>query len=165
MSGFANPDSELVHSISYLLCHDSVKGLNLFNIFQSVLSFIAPPMTAVFLLGVFWSRATTRAANFALTLGTAFCLIVGILYLWGPESGLWPHFMMLSFLLCIILIIAMVVISVFDKHPIAQQTVTTIEGQHHQNPTDAPARSLSRLVVTLWLLLAAVMIGLYVFFN
>ena len=134
---------------------DSIKGLNLFNIFQSVLSFIAPPMTAVFLLGVFWSRTTTRAANFALTSGTVFCLIVGILYLWGPESNLWPHFMMLSFLLCIILIIAMVGISMFDKHPIVQQTVTSIEGQHH----------LSRLVVTLWLLLVAVMVGLYIFFN
>jgi SSS family solute:Na+ symporter len=141
---------------------DSVKGLNLFNIFQSVLSFIAPPMTAVFLLGVFWSRTTTRAANFALTIGTAFCLIVGILYLWGPESGLWPHFMMLSFLLCIILIIAMVGISMLDKHPIAQQAVPTIE---KQQLADASTHSLSRLVVTLWLLLAAVMIGLYIFFN
>jgi SSS family solute:Na+ symporter len=134
---------------------DSIKGLNLFNIFQSVLSFIAPPMTAVFLLGVFWSRATTRAANLVLTAGTAFCLIVGILYLWGPQSDLWPHFMMLSFLLCLILIIAMIGISMIDKQPSVRQTVTTLEGQHH----------LSRLVVTLWLLLAAVMIGLYIFFN
>ena len=37
---------------------DSIHGLNLFNIFQSVLSFIAPPMAAVFLLGVFWHRTT-----------------------------------------------------------------------------------------------------------
>ncbi len=82
---------------------DSIKGLNLFNIFQSVLGFIAPPMTAVFLLGVFWRRTTTRAANLALTAGTAFCLIVGVLYLWGPKSELWPHFMLLSFCLFVIL--------------------------------------------------------------
>ena len=112
-------------------------------------------MTAVFLLGVFWPRASTRAANITLTLGTAFCLIVGILYLWGPQSHLWPHFMMLSFLLCALLIIAMIGISLFDKHTIAQQKVTTLEGQHH----------LSQKVVALWLLLVAVMIGLYVFFN
>ena len=134
---------------------DSIKGLNLFNIFQSVLSFIAPPMTAVFLLGVFWPRATTRAANLVLTAGTAFCLIVGILYLWGPQSDLWPHFMMLSFLLCVILILAMMGISMFDRQPVAKQAVTTLEGQNR----------LSRLVVTLWLLLAAVMISLYIFFN
>jgi SSS family solute:Na+ symporter len=134
---------------------DSIKGLNLFNIFQSVLSFIAPPMTAVFLLGVFWPRATTRAANLVLTAGTVFCLIIGILYLWGPQSDLWPHFMMLSFLLCVILIIAMIGFSLFDKQPVAGPAVNTLESQNH----------LSRLVITLWLLLTAVMVGLYIFFN
>ena len=101
---------------------DSIKGLNLFNVFQSVLGFIAPPLPAVFLLGVFWPRATTRAANLALTAGTAFCLTVGVLYLWGPQtidcslfavncSLHWPHFMMLSFLLCVALIVMMVAVS------------------------------------------------------
>jgi SSS family solute:Na+ symporter len=80
---------------------------------------------------------------------------VGILYLWGPQSDLWPHFMMLSFLLCVILILAMMGISMFDRQPVAKQAVTTLEGQNR----------LSRLVVTLWLLLAAVMISLYIFFN
>ena len=132
---------------------DSIKGLNLFNVFQSVLGFIAPPMTAVFLLGVFWRRTTTRAANFALTAGTAFCLAIGILYLWGPSSLIWPHFMMLSFCLFVILAAAMVVISLLDK-----------KGERHEIP--APLRSEgSRLAVTLWVLLAAVMVGLYVFFN
>lgn len=132
---------------------DSIKGLNLFNVFQSVLGFIAPPMTAVFLLGVFWRRTTTRAANFALTAGTAFCLAIGILYLWGPSSLIWPHFMMLSFCLFVILAAAMVVISLLDK-----------KGERHEIP--APLRSeSSRLAVTLWVLLAAVMVGLYVFFN
>ena len=112
-------------------------------------------MTAVFLLGVFWPRATTRAANLVLTAGTAFCLIVGILYLWGPQSDIWPHFMMLSFLLCVILIIAMMGISMFDKQSVTRQAVTTFEGQNH----------LSRMAITLWLLLATVMVGLYIFFN
>ena len=132
---------------------DSIKGLNLFNVFQSVLGFIAPPMTAVFLLGVFWRRTTTLAANLALTGGTAFCLAVGILYLWGPSSDLWPHFMMLSFCLFVILSAMMVAVSLFDK-----------KGERHEIP--APLRGKgSRLAVTLWVLLAAVMVGLYVFFN
>ena len=70
--------------ISIVICIaiDSIKGLDLFNVFQSVLGFIAPPMAAVFLFGVFWKRATTRAANFALTFGrlSAFwsvCFICG----------------------------------------------------------------------------------------
>ena len=132
---------------------DSIKGLNLFNIFQSVLSFIAPPMTAVFLLGVFWQRTTTRAANVALTAGTAFCLIVGILYLWGPDSALWPHFMMLSFLLFVILAVMMVVVSLLDKKSTVHAIPQPIRGK------------TSRLVTSLWLILAIVMLCLYVVFN
>jgi SSS family solute:Na+ symporter len=135
---------------------DSIKGLNLFNVFQSVLGFIAPPMTAVFLLGVFWKRATTRAANLALTAGTAFCLIIGVLYLW-PPSWLqlpWPHFMMLSFLLCVILMAMMAVVSLCDKkQPTTGNTITALR--------ERPAR----LVVTLWSLLAIVMVILYFIFN
>ena len=132
---------------------DSIKGLNLFNVFQSVLGFIAPPMTAVFLLGVFWPRATTRAANLALTAGTAFCLIVGVLYLWGPETDFWPHFMMLSFWLCVILIAMMVVVSLAG--PKAEQVIKA--EPVYARPT--------KLVATLWIALFVVMFGLYVFFN
>lgn len=134
---------------------DAIKGLNLFNVFQSVLGFIAPPMAAVFVLGVFWSRTTTRAANFALTVGTAFCLIVGVLYLWPPEwlTLAWPHFMMLSFCLFVILAISMVIISLTDSDK---------THYHIPDPVQAP---LSRLAVGLWVVLAIVMISLYVFFN
>ena len=134
---------------------DSIKDLNLFNVFQSVLSFIAPPMAAVFVLGIFWRRTTTRAANFALTIGTAFCLIVGVLYLWPPEwlSFPWPHFMLLSFELFVILAVSMVILSLTDKDP-------------KQYSIPAPIREgWSKLAVTLWLILAIVMISLYVYFN
>ncbi len=132
---------------------DSIKGLNLFNVFQSVLGFIAPPMTAVFLLGVFWRRTTTRAANLALTAGTAFCLIVGILYLWGPKSDLWPHFMMLSFLLFIVLAAMMVAVSLLDK-----------KSERHDIPKPVQGHT-SALVIGLWTALAVVMITLYIIFN
>lgn len=132
---------------------DSIKGLNLFNVFQSVLGFIAPPMTAVFLLGVFWKRTTTRAANLALTVGTAFCLTVGVLYLWGPKNELWPHFMLLSFYLFVILTLMMVMVSLLDK-----------QGECHDIPSPIHEQR-SRFAITLWTILAIVMIGLYVFFN
>lgn len=134
---------------------DSIKDLNLFNVFQSVLSFIAPPMAAVFVLGIFWRRTTTRAANFALTVGTAFCLIVGVLYLWPPEwlQLPWPHFMMLSFELFVLLAVSMVLISLFDS-------------DKTQYEIPAPIREgRSKLAICLWLLLAVVMVSLYVFFN
>ena len=144
-----------VLAIALTVAIDAVKGLNLFNIFQSVLSFIAPPMAAVFLLGIFWKRSTTRAANFALTIGTAFCLTVGVLYLWPPEwlQFPWPHFMLLSFELFVILVISMVIISLTDS----DKTQHAIPEPIHEG--------WSKLAVSLWIALAAVMISLYVYFN
>jgi SSS family solute:Na+ symporter len=134
---------------------DAIKGLNLFNVFQSVLGFIAPPMASVFLLGIFWRRCTARAANFSLTVGTLFCLTIGVLYLWPPEwlHVAWPHFMMLSFELFVILVVAMVLISLTDK----DKTEYKIPEPIHEG--------WSKLAISLWIALAIVMIGLYVYFN
>jgi SSS family solute:Na+ symporter len=136
---------------------DSIKGLNLFNVFQSVLGFIAPPMAAVFVLGVFWKRTTTRAANLALTVGTAFCLIVGVLYLWPPSwlTLQWPHFMLLSFYLFVILAAGMAVVSLCERD--AQPAAIS----YAKNTSDGGGK----LVTALWTALAIVMIGLYIFFN
>lgn len=145
-----------VAAVAITIAIDSIKGLNLFNIFQSVLAFIAPPMTAVFLLGIFWKRCTSRAANLALTWGTAFCIGIGILYYWvlpPTEYHFWPHFMLLSFLLFVLLTVVMVVVSLTD----------------HTSPRyDIPkpiAHERSRLVIASWVVLACVMVGLYIFFN
>ena len=134
---------------------DAIKGLNLFNVFQSVLGFIAPPMASVFLLGIFWKRCTARAANVCLTAGTLFCLSVGILYLWPPAwlTLQWPHFMLLSFYLFVFLVAAMVVISLTDGDKTAYEI-------------PAPVREgWSRLAVGLWVALAIVMVSLYICFN
>ena len=142
-------------AIALTVAIDAIKGLNLFNVFQSVLGFIAPPMAAVFLLGIFWKRTTPRAANFALTVGTAFCLTVGVLYLWPPRwlQFPWPHFMLLSFELFVIIVISMVIISLADR-----------EKSRYAIP--APIQeNFSKLAVSLWTALAVVMIGLYIYFN
>jgi SSS family solute:Na+ symporter len=151
-----------VLAIAMTVAIDAIRGLNLFNVFQSVLGFIAPPMSAVFLMGIFWQRCTTRAANFALTAGTAFCLAVGLLYLWPPQwltqwlaaSGTaLPHFMLLSFYLFVAIVASMAVISLTDR----SQTRYSIPEPIHEG--------WSRLAVAMWLALAVVMVALYIFFN
>ena len=144
-------------SVIITIAIDSIKGLNLFNVFQSVLGFIAPPMAAVFLFGVFWKRTTTLAANMALTLGTVFSIGVGILYLWvfpAEQYDAWPHFMLLSFYLFVIIGIGMILVSLWDKSP--QLGILNME-----KIEDKPAR----IVLILWGLLIVTMIGLYIFFN
>ena len=126
----------------------------LFNIFQSVLGFIAPPMSAVFLFGVFWKRTTSRAANMALTWGTVFSIGTGILYLFVLNGAdFWPHFMMLSFWIFVIIAAAMVIVSLLDKSEPQPSMIKKINGKPSLD------------VRIGWALLIIAMIALYIFFN
>lgn len=140
------------------LAIDSIKGLNLFDIFQSILGFIAPPMAVVFLFGVLWKRTSSKAANCILLFGTFLSLGVGVLYLWvfpSAEYAFWPHFLMLSFYLFVILSVLIIVISLLDTS--------------HQNDNSTlnygKLPNLSTSVKVLWGVLFVAMIGLYLLFN
>ena len=141
-------------SIIITVAVDGIKGMDLFNVFQSVLSFIAPPMAAVFLMGVFWKRCTTLAANMTLTFGTVLSIGTGILYLWViPGFSEMVHFMLLSFFIFIGLVAMMIVVSLYDMNANEKHVIVAVK--------EKPARS----VIIAWVALAVVMIALYVFFN
>ncbi len=142
--------------ISVLICIaiDNIKGMDLFNIFQSVLSFIAPPMAAVFVMGVFWKRCTKLAANVALSIGTLFSIGCGVFYLWIiPDAAEHVHFMMLSFLIFVVLVLTMVAVSFADK------------AVSDREPMQVAKADMNRSVKLAWVVLALVMICLYIFFN
>jgi SSS family solute:Na+ symporter len=145
-------------SIFITLAIDSIKGLNLFDIFQSVLGFIAPPMSVVFLFGVLWNKTTTRAANLVLTLGTFISLGTGVLYLWVFPNKIynWPHFLLLSFYIFVGLSILTYLVTITDKAGQKDhQTLLRIN----------PAAKPDKLVKILWVLLSLVMVALYLIFN
>lgn len=148
-------------SIFITLAIDSIKGLNLFDVFQSVLGFIAPPMSVVFLFGVLWKKTTARAANSILVFGTLFSLTVGVLYLWvfpnDPESAvkIWPHFLLLSFYIFVVLSLAIVVISLLDKRSESFKSTLDFSGLTKVVPK----------VKLLWAALFVTMICLYLYFN
>jgi SSS family solute:Na+ symporter len=121
-----------------------------------VLGFLAPPMTVAFLFGVLWKRTTAKAINIVLTVGTAFCLVVGILYLWVIPSDKWPHFLLLSFYLSLVLSVMTCLISVFDK-----QGALKLQTAAYFKSAGKPGKQ----VWAMWGLLIAVMLGLYIFFN
>jgi transporter, SSS family len=137
---------------------NSIKGLNLFDVFQAVLGFIAPPMSVVFLLGVLWKKATTRAANIILSAGTVFSFTIGILYLWvfpAKQYHFWPHFLLLSFYIFVLLMVAAVVISWLDKR--GQAAAHTLDYGVLEKP--------SGKIWVGWISLIIVMITLYIVFN
>lgn len=145
-------------AIMVALAIDSIKGLNLFDIFQSVLGFIAPSLSVVFLLSVFWQKTTKKAVNFTLSYGSAFSLGIGVVYLWilPPSTHhFWPHYLILSFLIFAILFIAAVVISLIDKTPETNAQIVDV----------ANFPVTTKRVKYLWALLGVVIVCLYFFFN
>jgi SSS family solute:Na+ symporter len=128
-----------------------IQGLSFFNIFQSVLGFLAPPMTATFLFAVFWKKTSVRAVNLTLTLGTLFSIGSGILYYSGMIfRGM--HFLYLSFMIFVVLAVFIVVFSLVNK--------SASEIMLEYKPV-----KINNKVKIAWILLIALMIGLYIFFN
>lgn len=146
-----------VLAVGLALAMDSIRGLKLFDIFQAVLGFIAPPMAAVFLLGVFWKRTSTRAANFVLSAGTLISFTVAVFYLWifpARDYPQWPHFLLLSFYIFCVLIMLGMLISFTDK-----------KTNHSAAILIASTGKTSKQVLIWWLVLALVMISFYIIFN
>jgi SSS family transporter len=140
-------------SVLMALAIDNIKGLNLFDVFQSVLGFLAPPMSVAFLLGVLWKKTTSRAINGVLTIGTLFSVGVGILFLWVfPASRYpqWPHFLLLSFYIFVIITLGAMLISLKGNAPAMTAVIAS-------KPT--------KRVRLLWTVLTIVMIILYILFN
>ena len=137
---------------------DNVKGQSLFYIFQSILGFIAPSLAVVFLLAVFWKRMTRKAVNAILGYGSAFSLLVGLIYLWIlPKDGnpyfTWPHPFMLSFYIFAVLFVAAVIMSLLDKNPRTSDIETSA----------LPVTT--KKVKWLFALLGIVILSLYFIFN
>jgi solute:Na+ symporter, SSS family len=137
---------------------DSIEGLNLFDVFQAVLGFIAPPMSVVFLTGVLWKKMTTKGANFILAGGTVISIGTGIFYLWifpSAEYDFWPHFLLLSFYIFAFLLFLAWIIASLDKA--GQKEIKDFDMSGIEKP--------SKTVWVMWIALILVMVCLYVFFN
>lgn len=136
----------------FLITH--IKGLNLFDVFQSILSFLAPPICALFLLTFLWRGTSRVAVIFSLTGGIALSLLTGTLYLWiftASEHDFWPHYLVVSFFLTLLIILIMIVLSLLfpDKLELVDSQLPIIENN-----------VIRRSVMVSWsLLLLALIVG------
>ncbi|MFN6375359.1 MAG: sodium:solute symporter family transporter [Chitinophagia bacterium] len=140
---------------------NSDKGL--FELGQSLCTYLAPPISTVFILGLLWKRATPKAAELTLYLGTLICLAIGFCQLINfPSKEAWPHFMLLCFYMMLGLMIFMVVVSLLTS---AKDTFAVKENA----PIDMIAEGLTSRgrfqVRILWSIVAIIMIILYCIFN
>jgi solute:Na+ symporter, SSS family len=149
-----------VLAVLMAIAFDNIKGKTLFDVFQSILGYLAPPLAVTFLLSVFWKRTTKLAVNLVLSAGSAFSLFVGILNLWilppdasAGENTWWPHYFLISFYIFLFLLITAIVISLLDRNKIT----ATIE--------TAPVPKTDKQVKILFALLGLVIVFLYIIFN
>jgi SSS family solute:Na+ symporter len=149
-----------VISIFLALAIAQLEGMDLFSLFQAILGFLAPPLSAVFLVGVLWKRATSASANAVLTLGTAVSLGIGVCYLkhW-PSEAFWPHFLFLSFLIFAGLCLFMIVVSLLTQKEGEASPLPSLADTYREGG------SIGTAVWVAWGSLIVLMIGLYIFFN
>ncbi|MNX14626.1 sodium:solute symporter [Pedobacter ghigonis] len=75
---------------------------SLFEGINDVIAHIAPPITCVFLLGVFWKKASAKSAQYTLWLGSLLGVAVFAVNKFNPETiiGQIPFMMMAFYLFC-----------------------------------------------------------------
>jgi len=90
----------LIVSIGLLPLLDKYESL--FNGLNDVIAHIAPPITTVFLLGIFWKKASAKSAQYTLWIGSALGAAVFVLNKLQPDTTLGhiPFMMMAFYLFC-----------------------------------------------------------------
>lgn len=139
-------------------------GEDLFNLFQKLLSYVAPPLSAVFLMTVFWKRSTEPAAFWTLILGGTLSITLGVIDFAGvklPLIGGIPYLAM-SFLIFCALCILFVGITLATSHTAEEQVLPTVKETYQQANVTVAQRKLTK---TLWIVLAVIMVSLYIIFN
>jgi len=100
---------------------------SLFNGINDVIAHIAPPITCVFLLGVFWKKASAKGAQYTLLLGSiigAGVFVINKVY--GAETliGKIPFMMMAFYLFCICVLIQVIFSYIYPvKHTAQSETL------------------------------------------
>ena len=134
-------------------------GKSLFDVITGIIAFLAPPMTAVFLVSVLWKRATAKAALTTFIFGSIVSASVGVCCLTDTPEDFWPHYLLLSFYLASSLIVLMVVVSLFTKAPPPQDMMPSVNEIYAK-------MGYSPKPVWIWYgVLFVIMMALYVFFQ
>lgn len=95
---------------------------SLFQYLQLVLAFICPPVVAVFVLGLFWKRASANGAFAALMTGFVIAIFLLVASVYGDDAS-WSkavndiHFLDRAALLLLVCLIVHIVVSLQTKAP------------------------------------------------
>jgi SSS family transporter len=147
---------------------------SIFAAINDVIAHIAPPITCVFLLGVFWGKASARSAKWTMWMGSALgaaLFALKTLHGWQPETFGWipPFFYETPFMLmAFYLFVACTVLQLTLSHALPKTAEEDVQRLYWGNPIHAlKSAGWSGLgdyrIITAGVLVA--MIGLYVMFR
>lgn len=133
---------------------------NLFDLGQGMIASFAPPMAAVFLVGVLWPRATATAAFYTLIVGSVCSLSIWFMDFNNyPGKDFWPHYMFRAFLLFVGISFFMLVLSLLTRNAECEERFPTLAEVYRRS------ERRGRGVWLGWAVLGVVMLGLYGFFS
>jgi SSS family solute:Na+ symporter len=110
-----DPDPETIA----ILWAPQIKNFGgLWSYLQQAFSILVPPIAAIFLVGVFWKRATAKGAFIALLTGH----LVGVGLFGLTQVGAWPlHFTVNVTVMTVFSALVLVIVSKMDAPPPAEK--------------------------------------------
>lgn len=130
---------------------------------NTIICYIAPPITTVFIWGVFWRRASSRAALATLTAGSALGLTVFLLDWFKERTGWHMQFMMAAFWLFVVCSTILVATSLIWPHQHTPQSERLVWKHPWQALQDPGWKGLLNYKLLAGVLFV-VMVALYVIF-
>jgi solute:Na+ symporter, SSS family len=144
----------------------------LYDYLQSVQSYLAPPIAAVFLLGVFFPRLNAKGAYTAMVAGFILGMIKLTLQLFQDNlpAGVFQDFAKINFLFfCIYLflfsIAVMVIVSLLTPKPSASQIEGLTFATTVAEDKEASRASWNKLDVILSLIVITIVLGVFYYFS
>jgi len=156
--------------IAWIPIMQNISGV-LYEYLQSVQSYIAPPITATFLLGLFWKRINKQGAMATLVGGFALGMsrlvaelnkesLTGFLHTWATINFL--HFCILLFVICVVICIT---VSLLTPKPPEAQLVGLTYGTLTAEQKAANRASYGWVEIIASVLVLAIVIGVLAYFT
>ncbi|MGC8991360.1 MAG: sodium:solute symporter family transporter, partial [Verrucomicrobiia bacterium] len=101
----------------------------IFEGINKLISYVAPPITAVFLLGVFWRRASATSAFITLVAGIAMGLVAFVIDWYNIYRG---DFMLIAFILLLLCMGVMVITAFVFPEPLKPEAEPLVWQQWHE---------------------------------
>jgi SSS family solute:Na+ symporter len=161
----------VILGMAWIPIMNKIGGGVLYQYLQSVQAYIAPPITAVFLLGILWKRINAKGAIvtlfFGLFAGTLRIVlelmkdnIGGILYNYATVN--FAHFAIFNFVACVLVCS---VVSLFSEKPSLQQIQGLTFGTLSPEQKTAARNSYSWSDIIFSVILVAIVIAVLVYFR